>query len=76
MPPHFDLPQEIRSLLFDDYPACHTALGNLLEHPFGNYVLKTLLARLEPTPASYEESLNIAAVRKATKLSNYGRSDL
>ncbi|KAL1527063.1 hypothetical protein AB1Y20_015747 [Prymnesium parvum] len=58
--------------IFGNGPECRSALQQLVEHPFGNYVLQTLLRRMEPE----QRSLAAVSVRAVTTPSNYGRSVL
>lgn len=63
---------EVSEQVFGTGPECRNALQRLVEHPFGNYVLQTLLRRMGPE----QRSEAAAAVRAVTTSSNYGRSVL
>ena len=63
---------QVSDQIFGQGPECRGALQQLVEHPFGNYVLQTLLRRMPPE----QRSAAAAAVRAVTTPSNYGRSVL
>lgn len=62
----------VSRLIFGPGAECRNALQQLVEHPFGNYVLQTLLRRM----SAEQRSAAAAAVRAVTSPSNYGRSVL
>jgi len=63
---------QVSEQIFGAALECRSALQQLVEHPFGNYVLQTLLRRMTPE----QRSVAAAAVRGVTTPSNYGRSVL
>jgi len=64
--------EEVRNTIFGGSPAARHTLRQLLESPFGNYVLQTLLRRLTPEG----RAAAIELVRQETTATNFGRSIL
>lgn len=65
--------EPVAESIFGSTPASADALRQLMEHPFGNYVLQTLLKRLADPE---RRAAAVAKVRAATTTSNFGRSVL
>lgn len=63
---------QVSEQIFGDGAECRNSLQQLVEHPFGNYVLQTLLRRMSVE----QRSIAAVAVRAVTTPSNYGRSVL